>query len=69
MKSSGIFCCNPTVGWLIRPGRYFVRRLLQLSKLHLNGQEKRRGGGGEGRKKAEAGRVLYLTEEFTADVE
>ena len=25
--------------YVTRPGRYFVRRLLQLSKLHLNGQE------------------------------
>ena len=56
---------------MIRLGRYFVRRLLQLSKLHLNGQEKRGGGGtwGRGRKKAEAGRVLHLTQEFMADVE
>ena len=35
------------VAYVIRPGRYFVQRLLQLSKLHLNGQEKR-GGSGEG---------------------
>ena len=59
------------VAYVIRPGRYFVRRLLQLSKLHLNGQEKRGGGGawGKDRKKAEARRVVYLTEEFMADVE
>ena len=31
------------VKYVIRPGRYFVRRLLQLSKLHLNGQGKRGG--------------------------
>ena len=30
---------------VIRPGFYFVRRLLQLCKLHLNGQEKRGGKG------------------------
>ena len=33
--------------FVIRPGRYFVRRLLQLSNLHLNGAE-RAGGGGRG---------------------
>ena len=27
------------VAYVTRPGRYFVRRILQLSKLHLNGQE------------------------------
>ena len=56
------------VAYVIRPGRYFVRRFLQLSKLHMKGQEKRRGGGGRERKKAGAERVLYLTE-FMADVE
>ena len=29
------------VAYEIRPGRYFGRRLLHLSKLHLNGQENR----------------------------
>ena len=43
-----------------------MRRFLQLSKLHLNGKEKKGGGG---RKKAEARRVLDLVEEFMADVE
>ena len=59
------------VAYVIRPGPYFVRGLLKLIKLHLNGQENRGGGGGWGRdrKKAEAGRALYLTEEFMADVE
>ena len=33
--------------FVIRPGRYFVRRLLQLSNLHLDGGE-RAGGGGRG---------------------
>ena len=32
--------------YVIRPGRYFVRRLLQLSGLHLNGQERRGVGKG-----------------------
>ena len=32
------------VAYVSRPGRYFVRRLPQLSKLHLNGQE---NSGGE----------------------
>ena len=53
-------------------GRGGVRRLLQLSKLHLNGQKKGGGGGGawgRGRKKAEARRVRDLTEELMADVE
>ena len=31
--------------YVITPGRYFVRRLLQLSKLHLYGQERRVGSG------------------------
>ena len=35
--------------FVIRPGRYFVRRLLQLSNLHLSGAERaRRGGRGAG---------------------
>ena len=59
------------VVYVIKPGRYFVRRLLQRGELHLNGREKKWGGRawGRDRKKAEAGRVLYLTEEFMADVE
>ena len=51
------------VAYVIGPGRYFVRWLLHLSKLHLNGQEEIGAGG---RKKAEARRVLDLTEEFIA---
>ena len=34
------------VAYVIRPVKYSVRRLLQLSNLHLNGQEKRGGEGG-----------------------
>ena len=58
------------VVYVIRPGWYFVRRLLQLSTLHFDRQEKRgrEGGTERGRKKAEAGRVLYLAQEFMADV-
>ena len=56
--------------FVIRPGRYFVRRLLQLSNLHLSGAE--RAGGGEAwgkyRKRAEARRVLRLSREFMADM-
>ena len=55
---------------MIRPGRYFVRRLLQLSSLHLSGAE-RAGGGqawGKHRKRAEVRRVLRLSREFMADV-
>lgn len=36
------------MAYVIRPGNDFVRRLLQLSKLHLNGHEKK-GGGGAGK--------------------
>ena len=47
-----------------------MRRLLQLNKLHLSGDERAGGGGawGRHRKRAEANRVLRLTEEFMADV-
>ena len=55
------------VAYVSRPGRYFVRRLPQLSKLHLNGQEN--SGGGLCRKWAEAKRVLELMKEFMADVD
>ena len=34
--------------YVIIPARYFVQRLLQLSRLHLNGQERRRGGRARG---------------------
>lgn len=41
-----------------------------MTPLHLNGHEKRRGGGGRGgRKRAEARRMLGLTKELVADVE
>ena len=49
-----------------------MRRLLQRSKLYLNGQEKARGwkgAEGRGRKNAEASRERDLTEAFMADVE
>ena len=36
------------VSFVVRPGRYFVRRLLWLSKLHLDGVERAGGGGGGG---------------------
>ena len=44
------------VAYMVRPGRYF-RRYLQLSKLHLNGLEKRGGGYGEeaGRRQKQGG--------------
>ena len=47
--------------YVIRPGRNFVRWLLQLSRLHQNGQERRGGAWRRGRNKAEAGRVLRPT--------
>ena len=56
--------------FVIRPGRYFVRRLLQLSNLHLSGA-KRAGGReawGKYREQAEARRVLRLSRKFMADV-
>ena len=34
--------------FLVRPGRYFVRRLLQRSNLQLNGAERDGGRGGVG---------------------
>lgn len=56
--------------YVIRPARYFVHRLLQLTNLHLNGSE--RAGGGEAwgrfRKKKEKNRKLKLTSEFSAEV-
>ena len=56
--------------FVVRPGRYFVRRLLQLNKLHLSRDE--RAGGGEvrasHRKRAVANRALRLTAELMADV-
>ena len=33
-----------SASFVIRPGRYFVRRLLQLSNLHLSGAERAGGG-------------------------
>ena len=35
--------------YVVRPGRYFVRRLLQLNKLHLSGDERAGGGGAWGK--------------------
>lgn len=56
---------------LIRPGKFFVRQLLQLNKPHLGGKIKRGGGvaWGRGRTKTECRRVLGLTEEFMDVVE
>ena len=56
--------------FVIRPGRYFVRRLLQLAGLHLNGVERAGGGDawGRQRKKAQASKRLALSREFMADV-
>ena len=61
--------------FVIRPGRYFVRRLLLLSYLHLNEAERAGGGGrawGRYPKQAEARmiiRIIRLSHEFMADVE
>ena len=49
------------VACVIRPERYFVRRLLQLSELHLDGQDKRGEGGPgeeEGRRQRQGGRYI-----------
>ena len=56
--------------FVIRSGRYFVRRLLQLTNLHLSGADRARGGGAWGRyrKQAEARRIVRLSREFMADV-
>eukprot|EP00752_Nemacystus_decipiens_P007888 g7048.t1 len=56
--------------FVIRPARYYVRRLLQLSNLHLSGSEKAGSGEvwGAQRKAAEQKRRLKLTPEFMADV-
>ena len=32
--------------FVIRPGRYFIRSLLQVSNLHIDGAERAGGGGG-----------------------
>ena len=56
---------------VIRHGRCFVRRLLNLAGLHLNGVERAGGGDawGRERKKAQPKRVLRLDdEEFMADL-
>lgn len=49
---------------VVRPGRYFVRPLLQPCGLHLNGDEFRGIGDawGRHRKKADAEKVLYIPE-------
>ena len=56
--------------YVVRPGRYFVHRLLRLANLHLTGEELRGGGDAWGRlrKNAEAERTVALTREFMADV-
>ena len=58
------------VAYVIRPARSFIRRLLQLRKLPLDGLETREkeGAWGRSRKKAEATKVLRSTEEFMEDV-
>lgn len=58
------------VVYVVRPGQYFVRRLLPLSELHLNGEKVATGGSAWGQtKKAEAEQVVGLTMEVLADVE
>lgn len=59
---------HPT--YMVRPGRCFVRRLLQLGGRRLNGEKLARGGSVKGRikKKAETERVIRLTLEVIADV-
>ena len=56
--------------FVVRPGRYFVRRLLQLTMPHLNGDDGAGGGGvwGRHRTREEVKKVLRLTAEFMADV-
>ena len=55
--------------FVIRPGRYFVRRLLQISNLYLSEAERAAGGAwGRYRKRTEARRGLRLPREFMADV-
>lgn len=53
-----------------RPGRCFMRRLLQLCELHLNGDEVKIGGNvwGRHRKKGDAKIVFRMTHDFLADV-
>lgn len=55
---------------VIPPGRYFVRWLLQLSGLHLNGEELVSGGDAWGKagRKAEAEWATGLTQEFMPNV-
>ena len=56
--------------FVIRPSRYYVRRLLQLTNLHLSGSEAAGKGEAWGaqRRAREKGRRLVLTPEFMADV-
>ena len=56
--------------FVVRPGRYFVRRLLQLNKLHFKGDERSGGWGARERylKREEAKRVSRLTVQFMADL-
>lgn len=54
---------------VVRPGQYFVRRLLQLIGLHLNGGiGRRRLLVREDEEKGGAEHVFGLPPEFTADV-
>lgn len=43
------------VAYVIRPRRYFLRRFLQLDKLHMNGKEKGRHGEVVGRRQQKEG--------------
>lgn len=56
--------------FVIRPGRYFIARLLQLSGLHLKGEELAGRGDEWGRtsEKAEAEHATGLTPEVMVDV-
>lgn len=51
-------------------GRYLVRWLLQLNKLHIDGDKRAGWGGGRGKMviKGQTNRVLKVTEGFKADV-
>ena len=52
--------------YVVRPGQFFVRRLLQFSGLHLNEEELTGDGDvwGRSRKNAETGRVVAVSPEF-----
>lgn len=56
--------------YVVRPGRCFVRRLLQMSGVHLNGEglTRRDRACERTRKKTGVERILGLEPEFVADV-